>query len=37
MAIKVAGQAKQDSLTQRLMDYLMGDVDATPKVYTTLF
>ena len=32
MAIKVVSEAKQEALTQRLIDYLIGDVDATPKV-----
>lgn len=32
MAIKVVSEAKQEMLTQRLMDYLIGDLDATPKV-----
>lgn len=32
MAIKVVSEAKQEMLTQRLMDYLLGDIDATPKV-----
>lgn len=32
MAIKVVSEAKQELLTQRLMDYLLGDVDANPKV-----
>ena len=34
MAIKVVSEAKQEMLTQRLMDYLIGDLDATPKVRT---
>ena len=32
MAIKVVSEAKQELLTQHLMDYLLGDIDATPKV-----
>ncbi len=32
MAIKVASEAKQETLTQRLIDYLIGDVNGTPKV-----
>lgn len=35
MAIKVVSEAKQEMLTQRLMDYLIGDLDATPKVSTS--
>lgn len=33
MAIKTVSEAKQASLTQRLIDYLIGDVDTTPKVH----
>lgn len=32
MAIKVVSEAKEETLTQRLIDHLIGDVDATPKV-----
>ncbi len=32
MAIKVVGNAKEDSLTDQLTGYLMGGNDATPKV-----
>jgi hypothetical protein len=32
MATKIVSEAKVESLTQRLIDYLIGDVDATPKV-----
>ncbi len=32
MAIKVVGNAKDDSLTDQLTGYLMGGNDATPKV-----
>lgn len=35
MAIKVVSEAKQEALTQRLIDFLIGDVDATPKVIYT--
>ena len=37
MAVKVVAEAKQELLTQRLMDYLLGDIDATPKVCVKLF
>lgn len=32
MAIKVVSEAKEEMLTQQLMDFLLGEVDATPKV-----
>ncbi len=32
MAIKVVGAAKDDSLTDQLTDYLMGETDTIPKV-----
>ena len=36
MAIKTVSEAKQAALTQRLIDYLIGDVDTTPKVHLSL-
>ena len=32
MAIKVVGEAKQELLTQKLMEFLVGDTDSSPKV-----
>lgn len=32
VAIQVVGEAKKESLTQHLTDYLMGEVDEIPKV-----
>lgn len=32
IAIKVVSEANQDELTQRLIDYLIGDIDSSPKV-----
>ena len=34
LAIQVIGESKSEDLVQRLTDYLMGDTDDSPKVYT---
>ena len=32
LAIETVGRANDDMLTKQLVDFLMGDVDGTPKV-----
>jgi hypothetical protein len=36
MAIKTVGEARDNALTKRLIDFLMGDEDGEPKVRETL-
>ena len=35
MAIQTVGEAREEALTKRLIDYLMGDEDGDPKVGLT--
>lgn len=34
LAIQVIGESKSEDLVQKLTDYLMGDADDSPKVFT---